>query len=775
MASRVLLVCALAIIPRAAIAAAGRAVTFYVSPAGSDANPGTAAQPFKTLAHARDALRAAKLSASGRLTIILRGGAYYLAAPLRFDERDSGAPDAPITYRNHPGELPVLIGGSPVTRWQRHRGCIFKALIPGLKEGRVQVTQLLEDGVPGWVARAPNEGWFRMASADLQKSFRYDPADFAAQAARRSLRWDPSQLEVHLVLTGTYFSRVYPVEHVDLRAHRLYVGGDKPTDPAYNWQAGRLYVIQNALQLLDAPGEFYADRNGGYLYYWPRASDIGNANIVVAAAANTLRFEGLSPDRRVRNVVIEGCDFKGSKDDQIAIGGADRITIRNCRLLDAGRNGIAITGASTHITVTGCEIAGCGENGVNIRGEYVKPERGKATVLNYGHVIHDNYIHHVGRLTIAGCGVTISWSGNSNVISHNLLTDMPKAGVLMFSMWDIPREYGIMNDNVIRSNEFARCGNSSWDGGSFYIGATTDNTVFENNRICDTWSSLVATWPQPDNRPEDDCAIDFDPGMTFNTHIRNNVCYGENAYMIETGRPQDEMFLDNNYFESPVPGCARLNSSWTPVARADLSKVSMDIGLTAEYPRPYPRETVKPVQLPLRCGFEGTLSPLFLYLYSDGPRQEFFSPNAHDGRAGLRVDKDIFVARYRHPSPISRRVTIWMYDDPRKRDAHCMVTLRGPWATDTAVAAMGVSGAVARDRYVVQVWNDRVIATDVRRSAGWHKLVFDIVAARGCRMSLDGRVVGAALLLKQFNIIDIGDATFGSDSRGLGFDSLSIE
>jgi len=759
---------ALALTLTAVLAAAEGGATFYVSPGGSDANSGAIDQPFKTLAHACDAARVAAAKQNVPVTVILRGGTYYLSEPVRFDERDSGAETAPITYRNQPGELPVLVGGLRVTNWRRYRGSIYRAIIPGLRQGRVQVTQLLEDGVPAWVARTPNQGWFRMEEPDLQKSFCYDPADFDPAG------WDTSQLEVYMIMVGTYFSTTYPVERVDHRSRRLFIGGKKPTDPAYNWQPGRLYVVQNALHLLDAPGEFYADCRSGYVYYWPRAQDVSRANIVAATTANILRLEG-SPGHPVHDVVIEGLDFKGSREDQIALNGADRITIRNCRLLNAGDNGIAITGASTHITVTGCEVTGCGSNGVQIRGDYRKPESGKATVLNYGHVIHNNYIHHIGRLTITACGVVMNWSANDNVISHNLLTDIPKAGVLMFSMWDIPRAYGIMNDNTIRNNELARCGNGSWDGGSFYIGATTDNTTFENNRICDTWSWLVATWPQPDNRPEDDCAIDFDPGMTFNTHIRNNVCYGENAFMIETGRTEDEMFLENNFFESPIPGCAMFNSRWTPVPPADLSKVSMDIGLTPEYPRPHPREIVKPVELPLRCGFEGTLSPLFLYLYGDGPRQEFFSPNAHDGKGALRIDKDVFVVRYRHPSPISKKVTVWMYDDPAKRDALCMVTLRGPWATDTSVAAMGIDCSISRDRYVVQIWNDRVEATPVRRSGGWHKLVFDTDGGRSCAMRLDGRVVGTALLMKQFTTIDLGDPAFGSDSRGLGFDSLTIE
>ncbi|UCH35736.1 MAG: right-handed parallel beta-helix repeat-containing protein [Armatimonadota bacterium] len=767
---RLAAVLTLALLAAGATAQAAETV-FFVSPTGSDANPGSMAQPFATVARARDAVRALSQDRRGDVTVVLRGGTYHLTQPIRFDEQDSGGDDHPITYRNHVGEIPVLVAGQPVTGWQRHRGGVFKALVPGLKDGRVGITQLLEDGVPAAVARIPNEGWFRMADPELQDSFRYDPNDFDPGG------WDASQLQVYLIMMGTYFSEYYPVERIDRESHRLYLGGSKPTDPAYNWKAGKTYIVQNALALLDAPGEFYADRTTGWLHYWPRAQDVGRAEIIAATAENVMRFEGTARSSPVRNIRVEGIRFEGSRGDQIYLRNADRIAIRDCRLLSAGGSGVAITGASTHVTVSGCEIAGCGNSGVNIRGEYEKTDGGAATVCNYSHVIHNNYIHHVGRLTITACGVIMSWSANDNVISHNLLTDIPKAGVLMFSMWDIPRAYGIMNNNTIRSNEFARCGSSSWDGGAFYIGATTDNTVFENNRITDVWSWLVATWPQPDHRPEDDCSIDFDPGMTFNTYVRNNVCYGENAFTVETAPAEDQMFLDNNYFDSPVPGRVLFNSVWSEAPPFDISKVSMDIGLTAEYKHPYPRETIKPVELPLDCGFEGTLSPLFLHRYMDGARQEFFTRSqVHDGEGALRVDKDVFVVRYRHPQPISRKVSIWLYDDPAKRNALCMVTLRGPWAAGESVAAMGVDGRVAREHYVVtEPWSGMTMATQAPRTVGWHELTFHVDHDRGCTMMLDGQVVGTAPLLKYFTVLDAGDAGLGSDSRGLGLDSLRIE
>ena len=47
---------------------------YYVSPKGSDNNPGTSEKPFATLERARDAARAAKHDST--VTIWLRGGTY---------------------------------------------------------------------------------------------------------------------------------------------------------------------------------------------------------------------------------------------------------------------------------------------------------------------------------------------------------------------------------------------------------------------------------------------------------------------------------------------------------------------------------------------------------------------------------------------------------------------------------------------------------------------------------------------------------------------------
>ncbi|MBK9207442.1 MAG: DUF1565 domain-containing protein [Anaerolineales bacterium] len=73
--------------------------TFYVSPTGSDTNPGTEAQPWRTIQYAAETLQAGE-------TVLIRTGEYAeWVRPQR-----SGEEGKPITYAAYPGEVVTLNG-----------------------------------------------------------------------------------------------------------------------------------------------------------------------------------------------------------------------------------------------------------------------------------------------------------------------------------------------------------------------------------------------------------------------------------------------------------------------------------------------------------------------------------------------------------------------------------------------------------------------------------------------------------------------------------------
>ncbi len=106
--------------------------SYYVAPNGNNNNPGTLAAPWRTISYAasNSAIRPGD-------TVYIRGGTYneYVL------QRISGTLSSPITYRNYPGETPVLTGEG-TWRWHilershiRIEGLTFR----NFGEGAIQI------------------------------------------------------------------------------------------------------------------------------------------------------------------------------------------------------------------------------------------------------------------------------------------------------------------------------------------------------------------------------------------------------------------------------------------------------------------------------------------------------------------------------------------------------------------------------------------------------------------------------------------------------------
>ena len=93
---------------------------FYVSPTGNDAAAGTQAAPFATLDRARSAVQTllrANPTRNVDVRVSVRGGTYYLTAPLTFTAADSGTAMARVIYQAFPGEKPVFSGAVRLNNW----------------------------------------------------------------------------------------------------------------------------------------------------------------------------------------------------------------------------------------------------------------------------------------------------------------------------------------------------------------------------------------------------------------------------------------------------------------------------------------------------------------------------------------------------------------------------------------------------------------------------------------------------------------------------------
>ena len=118
------------------------AKTYYVSPSGSDSQPGTQSKPFRTLQHVADRMQPGDIC-------LIRGGVYNETVRPKM----SGTATAPIIFRAYEGETVTISGANPVTGWKLNQGNIYSSKWAG---DLGKNNQLFFDGKMVYEARWPN-------------------------------------------------------------------------------------------------------------------------------------------------------------------------------------------------------------------------------------------------------------------------------------------------------------------------------------------------------------------------------------------------------------------------------------------------------------------------------------------------------------------------------------------------------------------------------------------------------------------------------------------
>ena len=118
--------------PPSAPAAASVTGQVYVSPNGSDGNPGTSAAPVQTIGKAQSLVRALDQNMGADVTVVLEDGFYRMASPLTLTAADSGTNGHNVIWTADSGAHPVLAGSDQITGWKQ-----------------------MSSGSPIWVAQAP--------------------------------------------------------------------------------------------------------------------------------------------------------------------------------------------------------------------------------------------------------------------------------------------------------------------------------------------------------------------------------------------------------------------------------------------------------------------------------------------------------------------------------------------------------------------------------------------------------------------------------------------
>lgn len=425
--------------------------TLFVSPTGDDANPGTLAKPFATLARAQSVARALRSGES--VTVYLRGGTYYLPEPLVFTAEDSGTAKAPIIWRAWQDEQPVVSGGQRLhLKWEPFRDGIMKARVPA----GTSTDQLFVNGQRQILARYPNyDPNVRIFNGYSKDAF----------SPERAARWaNPRGGFIHAMHANLWGDFHYVITGKDADGKITYEGG---------WQNNRRMgmhpeyrFVENIFEELDAPGEWFLDGKSSTLYFYPPAGiDLDHAVVEIVRLRNLIEFKG-TPENPVREITLEGLTFHHAsrtfmdnkepllrsdwtiyRGGAVMFDGAEDCGLKNCLLDQLGGNAVFVSGYNRRVSIVSCEIVKAGANGVSFVGD---PRAVRSPLFEYGEVQDlskidrtpgpktDDYpadclvdnclIHETGRVEKQTAGVEIAMSRNITVRRCSIY-DVPRAGI----------------------------------------------------------------------------------------------------------------------------------------------------------------------------------------------------------------------------------------------------------------------------------------------------------------------------------------------------------
>lgn len=470
------------------------AADFFVATNGNDSWSGTLDSPnvartdgpFATLAQARDAARRLRKTAAQPITVHVRGGRYELREPLTFTPVDSGTKDAPLVFAAHPGESPVLSGGS--LAMAKVEGEFWT--IP-IAKNLPPLRHISVGGEMRLASRWPKQGHFTirgLAGADPKAFYRTaaDRFEFAEGD------FDPANVnsDVEVVVLHFWVDGHYRIKSVDAKTRIVTL--DRPSIRRFTEDGGpkpgRFYLSNVPHEI--APGEFHHDIAGGVIRYRPKAGESPEKNpVVVPRLDSVVRFEGAA------HVTLRGLTFsdttfdigtKAAGDFQAAqhvpgavkLRGAKHCTIKECKLANLGGYALELADGCRNNSIRRNEIANIAAGGIRLSGGATNSPDNLRTGENE---ITDNHLHHLGHVFHAGVGI-LSQHADRNTIAHNHIHHSYYTGISVGWVWGYAPS--VSTGNIIEGNLIHDIGQGVLsDMGGIYMLGVSPGTVVRNNVI----------------------------------------------------------------------------------------------------------------------------------------------------------------------------------------------------------------------------------------------------------------------------------------------------
>ncbi|MCM2373448.1 PDZ domain-containing protein [Aporhodopirellula aestuarii] len=429
------------------------AADIYVSPAGSDNNPGTQVAPVVSLEKAKSL--AQPLAGKESVTVHVADGVYYLPTTLVFTPDDSGTAEYPVVFAAINEGGAVLSGGSQLDLdWKPFRDGVFMAKT----QSGLEIDQLFVNGTNQRMARYPNYDASKKTAA--YQGFAAD-----AFSKERAAGWaDPTGGFIHAMHKSRWGGYHYQITGKSDDGEVTYEGGWQNNRPSGMHRDFRM--VENIFEELDAPGEWYHDSDENTLYYKPDGDvDLTSAIVEVVRLRHLIEFQG-SESAPVKFVTLKGfvvrhaartfmdtkepllrSDWAIYRGGSIFLTGTEDVQILDAEFDQVGGNAVFFSNYNRRALVKGCHIHDVGASGVCFVGD---PDAVRDPLFGYGQkndltkidrtpgpktnnypsdsVVADCLIHGIGRVERQPAGVLIEMASRITVRDCSIY-DCARAGI----------------------------------------------------------------------------------------------------------------------------------------------------------------------------------------------------------------------------------------------------------------------------------------------------------------------------------------------------------
>ena len=480
-----------------------------------------------------------------------------------------------------PGQPEVTIsGGRKITGFTEIEKGLVVTEIPEVRNGNWDFRDLYVNNARAIRARSPNTGYFRIEKAgeDRRTNFIYNEEDLKNGKDLNSTGLGG----VELVFLHDWSITRCPIKEIDEKERRLTVphriGCDLDFFKIDNWEPHPRYFVENSIEFLDSPGEWFLDSKEGKLFYRLKEGESAETLEVTAPVTTQLLiFEG-TEEQKI-SCFLENIRFAHS-----AYWPKLENTVRKTQAAAFSSPGgpgssqgflpspAAVHCEYTRIHITGCVFEHLGENGLwfakgcsDCRVNHSQLRNIGANGIMIGTHNHENTVKNctVERLLVEKPGETLFgsvgiWIGiTQNVeIRDSIIRQTPYTGISLGWQWNpAPTPAG---ENKIRRNIIHDCMQTLSDGGGIYTLGFQPGSLIEGN--------IIYGIPRAAGTAESN-GMFLDEGTKEFT-IKNNVVFNTEQSSLRFHQADKNIVQDNILSNKEGVPMIRYNS--TPEANIEL-------------------------------------------------------------------------------------------------------------------------------------------------------------------------------------------------------------